>query len=410
MKTSRRRFLQASLTAASLRAPRARAQTAGSTYDVAVIGAGVFGAWTAWYLTKQGKRVALVDAHGPGNSRSSSGGETRVTRMGYGKDELYTRWSLRSLGEWKALAARTGGAPLFHATGVLWMAREQDPLTLATQETLARVAVPHQKLDRRELEARWPQIDFGPVRWAIHEPESGALMARRSVQAVVSEAVASGVDLVRGKVEPPKLSGRLAAIRLGSGASLSAGSFVFACGPWLPKVFPEVLDGRIFPTRQEVFYFGPPPGEARFAPPAMPTWIDFGDEIYGIPDIESKGMKIAPDKHGPAFDPDSGERVVTREGLRAVRAFVARRFPALKGAPLVASEVCQYENTSNGDFLIDRHPESDDVWMVGGGSGHGFKHGPAVGSAVAQAILGGAKPDPRFNLATKARVQKRSVY
>ncbi len=406
MKTSRRRFLQASGLVASLRAQRARAQAAtGSAYDVAVIGAGVFGAWTAWHLAKQGKRVALVDAYGPGNSRSSSGGETRVTRMGYGKDELYTRWSLRSLAEWKALSARAGGAPLFHATGVLWMAREQDPQTVATQDTLARVGVPFEKLDRPALVKRWPQIDFGPVAWAIHEPESGALMARRSVQAVVKEAMNAGVELARARVPPQRIKGRPATI-----GSVSADSFVFACGPWLPKVFPDVLEGRIFPTRQEVFYFGPPAGETRFAPPAMPTWIDFGDEIYGIPDIETRGFKVAPDKHGPAFDPDTGERVVTQQGIAAVRAFVARRFPALKDAPVVASEVCQYENTSNGDFLIDRHPEAPNVWLVGGGSGHGFKHGPAVGSCVADAVLGRATPEPRFSLATKQKVQKRAVY
>lgn len=413
MRTSRRRFLGTASAGAALAGllPRVAARAAGGrSYDVAVVGAGVFGAWTAWQLRKAGKSVALIDAYGPANSRASSGGETRVTRMGYGKDELYTRSSKASLAEWKALAARTGGAPLFHATGVLWMAREQDPVTLATQDTLARAGVAHEKLDRRQLEARWPQIDFGPVTWAIHEPESGALMARRAVQALVAEAARNGVELVRAAAAPPKGKGRLSEMTFSSGGSLSAGTFVFACGPWLPKRFPDVLGDRIFPTRQEVFYFGPPPGETRFAPPAMPTWIDFGDEIYGIPDIESKGFKVAPDKHGPAFDPDTGERVVTPAGLAGVRAFVARRFPALKTVPLVASEVCQYENTANGDFVIDRHPEIENVWLVGGGSGHGFKHGPALGAYVADRVQGRGAVEARFSLATKAKVQKRSVY
>ena len=413
MKTSRRQFLRRAGAGAVLAglAPRATARAAGKgTYDVVVVGAGVFGAWTAWHLRKAGRSVAIVDAYGPGNSRASSGGETRVTRMGYGPDEIYTRWSLSSLKEWKALSARAGGAPLFHATGVLWMAREQDPLTQSTQDTLARVGVPHEKLDRKTLESRWPQIDFGPVTWAIHEPASGALMARRAVQAVVTESTRAGVDFVRAAAVPPKPRGRLAELSLSAGGSLSAGTFVFACGPWLPKLFPDTLSDRIFPTRQEVFYFGPPPGETRFAPPAMPTWIDFGDEIYGIPDIEGKGFKIAPDTHGPAFDPDTGERAITSDGLAAVRAFVARRFPALENAPLVASEVCQYENTSNGDFLIDRHPEIENAWLVGGGSGHGFKHGPALGAHVADRVQGRGTAEARFGLATKDKVQKRSVH
>jgi glycine/D-amino acid oxidase-like deaminating enzyme len=195
-----------------------------------------------------------------------------------------------------------------------------------------------------------------------------------------------------------------------SGKTVQADAFVFACGPWLPKVFPDLLGERIFPTRQEVFYFGPPSGDTRFTPPAMPVWVDFAEEIYGIPDFKGRGFKVAPDRHGPAFDPDSGSRVITPETLATVRQFVARRFPALKDAPLVASEVCQYENTSNGDFLIDRHPERDNVWLVGGGSGHGFKHGPAVGEYVTARILEGGPVEPRFTLATKQKAQKRAVY
>ena len=235
-------------------------------------------------------------------------------------------------------------------------------------------------------------------------------MARRSVQAVASEFAAAGGELRVGLVAPPRIKGRVESLELAGGERLRAGSFVFACGPWLPKVFPELLGDRIFPTRQEVFYFGPPPGDDRFAPPKMPVWVDFGEHLYGLPDIESKGFKVAPDDHGPPFDPDTGQRVVTPEGLAAAREFVARRFPALQDAALVASEVCQYENTSNGDFLVDRHPEADNVWLIGGGSGHGFKHGPAVGEYTAARVLDGGAVEPRFSLATKERVQNRAVY
>jgi monomeric sarcosine oxidase len=376
---------------------------------VAVIGAGAFGVWTAWHLRRAGRRVVILDAYGPGNSRASSGGETRVIRMGYGADELYTRWSQRSLGLWKELA-RTSGQPLFHETGVLWMARHDDPLTLATLATLGRVGILHERLARAELESRWPQIDLGPITWAIHEPGSGALMARRAVQAVASQAAQDGVDVRTAAVAPPRGKGRLGVVSTHDGSTINAGTFIFACGPWLPKLFPELLGQRIFPTRQEVFYFGPPPGDARFAPPAMPVWVDFAEEIYGLPDIESKGFKVAPDRHGPPFDPDAGERVVSAEGVAAVRQFIARRFPALRDAPLVASEVCQYENSSNGDFLIDRHPDLDDVWLVGGGSGHGFKHGPALGEYVAARVADGGPVDARFSLSTKQKVRQRTVY
>jgi sarcosine oxidase len=408
----RRAFMKsagAAAVAAGISTGRAHAAPSGGGFDVAVVGAGAFGAWTAWHLRRAGRRVVLVDAYGAGNSRASSGGETRVIRMGYGADELYSRWSQRSLGLWKELA-ETSGQKLFHETGVLWMARGEDPLTLATLATLARLGIRHERLARAELESRWPQIALGPVTWAIHEPGSGALMARRAVQAVSAQAAREGVDVRTAAIPPPRGKGRLGVLPTRDGSTISAGAFVFACGPWLPKLFPELLEERIFPTRQEVFYFGPPPGDGRFAPPAMPVWVDFAEEIYGLPDIESKGFKVAPDRHGPPFDPDTGERVVSPEGLAGVREFVARRFPALKDAPLVASEVCQYENSSNGDFLIDRHPDFDDVWLVGGGSGHGFKHGPAVGEYVAARVADGAPVDAKFSLATKQRGQKRTVF
>jgi sarcosine oxidase len=375
---------------------------------VVVVGAGSFGAWTAHQLARSGHRVTLIDAFGPGNSRASSGGETRVIRMGYGAEEIYTRWSRRSLELWKELFERTDPA-LFRETGVLWMARERDPLTTSTLATLARVGIPHARLSRRDLESRWPQIDFGPVTWAIYEPESGVLLARRAVAAVVRDAERERVRYVTAAVKVPAGRGRLDVVITEADGTIAGDTFVFACGPWLPKLFPDLLRDRIVSTRQEVLYFGPQAGDLRFAPPALPAWIDFGEEIYGVPDVEARGFKIAVDRHGPAFDPDTGERRAG-ETLPEIRAYLARRFPGLSDAPLVGSEVCQYENTSNGDFLIDRHPEFGNVWMVGGGSGHGFKHGPAVGEYMARLVTEEGVSEERFRLSTKSHVQMRAVY
>jgi sarcosine oxidase len=383
--------------------------TAGNTYDVAVVGAGVFGAWTAYHLQQAGKRVILIDAYGAANSRASSGGESRVIRMSYGADEIYTRLSQRALTLWKEFSQKVG-LQLFQPIGVLWMARANESQADKSVQTLQKVGVRFEKLLRTELEKRYPQIAFGNIEWGIFEPESGALMARRAVQTVVEEARRHGVDYLLGAVQPPTGRGKLASVATAAGVPVTAETFVFACGPWLPKVFPDLLKQRIYPTRQEVFFFGPPAGDQRFAPPALPVWSDFAEHIYGIPDLENRGFKIAPDWHGPAFDPDMGERRVTAETLSTVRKYIGRRFPALKNAPLIETRVCQYENTSNGDFLIDRHPGFDNVWLVGGGSGHGFKHGPALGEYVAARITQGSAIEPRFTLATKAKVQKRTVY
>ncbi len=383
--------------------------TATRTYDVVVVGAGVFGAWTAWHLTRHKRRVLLVEAYGPAHSRASSGGETRIIRMGYGADEIYTRWSQDSLRQWKELFA-SAGERLFQETGVLWLAGQDDSNLNASIATLRRCGVSHEILERADLEKRYPQVEFDNVKRGLFETSSGVLLARRAVSCTVESALRQGAQLQIAQILPPHGTKKLAFIETSTGERISAAGFVFACGPWLGNVFPELLAARIFPTRQEVFFFGTPPGDARFSPPALPTWLFQADEVYGMPDIESRGLKMARDTHGERVNPDTQSRLASQEGAEWACRYVARRFPALEDAPIVETRVCQYENTSSGDFLIDRHPELENVWLAGGGSGHGFKHGPALGEYTAALVLGEKSGEPRFSLASKATEQKRTVF
>jgi sarcosine oxidase len=385
------------------------------TYDVIVVGAGVFGAWTALHLSRKGQRVLLVDAYGPASARASSGGESRIIRMGYGPDELYTRWAINSLAQWKnLLRPAPASPPLFHETGVLWLAGEGDKQLGATKEVLTSCKVPFESLERTAIAERFPQFALRGIDTGILETGSGVLMARRAVTAVVEQAASHGVEYRQTYVVPPTIehvgNPHLDAITTSGGEKISAAQFVFACGAWLGKVFPEILGPRIFPSRQEVFFFGVPPGDESFGAKAFPTWLIQRDEVYGMPDLESRGFKIALDHHGERVDPDTQSRVVSAESSERVRAYVAERFPALRKAPIVETRVCQYENTSNGDFLIDRHPQSSNVWFAGGGSGHGFKHGPAFGQYVVRQLLDGGPVEPRFSLASKATEQRRAVY
>jgi glycine/D-amino acid oxidase-like deaminating enzyme len=329
--------------------------------------------------------------------------------MGYGADELYTRWSQRSLVQWKELFAATG-QPLFHETGVLWLAGKEDLRVRQTGEALRRCGIAYQDLNRAELEKRYPQIGLAGITRGLLEPHSGVLMARRAVAAVVEDLVRGGAEYRVAQIVEPRGMGTISTVMTSSGERIAADTFVFACGAWFGKLFPEVLGSRIFPSRQEVFFFGVPAGDARFAPPALPTWLFQEDEIYGMPDLESRGLKIAVDRHGERVDPDTQSRLASAEGAEEARRFVEQRFPALRGAPIVETRVCQYENTWNGDFLIDRHPEMENVWFVGGGSGHGFKHGPAVGEYVAGQILDEAASEERFSLGSKETVQRRAVF
>lgn len=384
------------------------------TYDVAVIGAGVFGAWIAYCLAKSGASVALLDAYGPANSRASSGGESRIIRMGYGSDEIYTRWSLRALPRWKEIFAQAGRPELFQPTGVLWIAHDRYPYAMDTLTALQNHGIPHERLSLMGLRKHYPQISFDDNAWGILEPESGVLMARRAVQTVVEEAQKLGVQYRASSALAPFGEGRVASIMTTHGENISAGAFVYACGPWLAKLFPDLLGQRIFVSRQEIVFFGVPQGEILFRQEALPTWLYLKDEFYGMPDLENRGLKVADDHHGAQVDPDTQSRVASVAAVESAREFVARRFPALKNAPVVETRVCQYENTSNGDFLIDRHPDFKNVWLVGGGSGHGFKHGPSVGeyveARVTESTAAENEIEPRFSLATKQTTQNRAVH
>lgn len=375
--------------------------------DVAVVGAGVFGAWTAWQLVRAGLKVRLFDAHGAGHARSSSGGESRVIRLGYGSDTIYSAMAAESLPYWQALSA-TASVPIFHRTGVLWWAPDTDGYSAQTLTWLQASGTAHETGDANWLQQRWPQMRFYNNERGILESGSGALIAGRAVQELVADA---GLVVERVEMPAPMPVKGHANHHLPDGGT--ATHMVYACGPWLPRLFPQQLAGKIVATRQEVFHFGIPAGDPRFAAPQLPVWSDFnnGAMAYGLPDIEGQGFKLAFDDHGPAVDPDRIDRRITDAGLARARAYLAQRFPALATAPLIHSRVCQYENTASGDFLIDRLPGTERVWWVGGGSGHGFKHGPAVGKRVAAHILDPRLPvEPRFSFASKGTVMARTVF
>jgi glycine/D-amino acid oxidase-like deaminating enzyme len=269
------------------------------------------------------------------------------------------------------------------------------------------LAIPVEHLSPAEVVHRWPGIRADDLAWALFEPEGGLLLARRGVEAVARAAHHAGADLRIAAVRPPApaAAGRLESITLLDGSRIAAEAFVFACGPWLPSLFPDAIGDRIRVTQQSVHYLGPAPGDARWMAPRFPSWVDYETTFYGIGAVATTGVKVATDSYGPPFDPSgTADRLVDPDALPPIRDYCRVRFPDLADAPVVETRVCQYETTEDAQFLIDRHPSLDDVWLVGGGSGHGFKHGPVIGRYVA-ALLDGHEPtdeEQRFSW-TRAR-------
>jgi glycine/D-amino acid oxidase-like deaminating enzyme len=366
--------------------------------SVIVVGAGAFGGWTALHLRRAGCKVTMLDTWGPGNSRASSGGETRVIRSVY-QDIVYTRLNQRALQLWKENEHRWGQR-LFHRTGVLWMSGPADEYARAGAQNMQKLGIDFEQLSSDQAARCWPQIDFKEISSCLFEKDAGYLTARRACEQVLMGFLAEGGEYVQSEVRPGNVAaGSIDGVLLANGNKLTADRYVFACGPWLGRLFPEVLGKHITPTRQEVFFFGTPASDNRYSEEGMPTWIDNGKQLfYGIPGNQWRGFKLGDDTRGPVFDPTTGDRMPTAAGVAAARAYLEKRFPGMKGAPLVESRVCQYENSTDQNFILDTHPEAQNLWLLGGGSGHGFKHGPAIGEMAANAVLGKAAAEPSFAL------------
>lgn len=374
---------------------------------IAVIGASAFGGWTALHLRRAGADVTLIDAWGPGNPRASSGGESRVIRAIYGPDRLYVEMVKRAYDLWLEL-----DPSVYFETGALWLHRGDDAYVQSSLPVLRELGFIVDKFTVGEASRLYPQFNYEGVKSIWFERRAGALAARRACVAVRNAFEKAGGTYRTGSATPGAVTNEaMKSIRMDDSSVLEFDAFVFACGPWLGKLFPDVLGDAIRPTKQEVFYFGTPGGTLHYLPGRFPVWIDFGERIYyGIPDVEGRGFKIADDTRGEVFDPTNGERTPNPPSITRARALLKERFPELADAPLLRSEVCQYENSPDGDLLIDRHPHAKNVWLAGGGSGHGFKLSPAVGELVASAILTGREIPKALRLERLHDVKKGTQF
>ena len=400
MTVDRREFLRLAAAQAGALAvgPRlGRARAARAPRDVVVIGGGAFGGWTAWYLRKMGARVTLVDTWGPGNSRATSGDETRGVRSSYGDRELWIRWANEAVARWKAwdeewydrLRLR-----LYFTTGDLILRPEPEPWLTDTLRIWAQLGIPHDVPTLDEVAYRYPQVSLDGMTLAAFEPNAGVVRARRVCETVAEMLVARGGRLVIARAEPgTRAGGRLSDVVLSTGERLGAQAFVFACGPWMAKVLPDAMTDKLRTPLGQVFYFGTPAGDRRWQYPHMPSWNVPG--VTGWPALppDHRGFRVRTGGGGRSgaprpMDPDLSERWVSPEGVERAVEFVCHRFPALRDAPLLETRACHYELSVNRNFIVDRHPALDNVWIAGAGNAEGFKFGPVIGEYVARRVLG----------------------
>jgi sarcosine oxidase len=356
--------------------------------SIVIVGAGTFGASLAWWLAREGVQVTLVDQFEPGDRRATSGGETRLIRCGHGEDPGYTESARRARTLWRELEAESG-ADLLIECGLVWFAGRADGWEAASEATMRAQGIPVERLSPDEGARLFPSFRGDDLEFLVHEPEAGVLRAQRAIQTLAAQAQAHGASLVRGRAEP-----RGDAVAVDAGV-LEADAVVWACGGWLLHLFPGLA--TITTTRQDLFFMdgGEPWAHA-------PGWVEYDAAVYGTGDLDDLGVKGAPDFEGPALAPDDDLPQTDPDNERWIRDYFARRFPALAGAPLKSSTTCRYELSPDSHFIAAPHPEHPTVWLLGGGSGHGFKHGPAMAERMAAALRGGEPMPERYRLGERA--------
>lgn len=367
--------------------------------DVAIVGAGAFGGWAALSLREAGAKVALIDAYGPGNPRASSGDESRLLRLSYGERAIYSRWSQRAQALWEE-RQEMFGRRMFYNNGSL---RYVSASAMGPQKAVfEQLGIPYEVLTPDEVHYRWPQVDFSEYDQVFYETTGGIVKARESMIGVAEAFARIGGEVRVGHAVPA--TGPGGAPLSVDGEAFPAGLCVFACGPWLPKLFPQLLGDKIRVPRREIFYVGSPIDNHAYRWENLPNISD--SDTYTASDVDY-GIKVAARLRDLVMDPDNGDRMPTSFLRQQVEDYVSKRMPGLKGQPIVATRVCQTEYSDNSHFIIDLHPERDDLWIAGAGSGHAFKMGPAIGEYIANRVLGrsrDAEADRLFSLASHKAV------
>ena len=397
MGIDRRRFLKqiGAAQAGVLMSPAAARQTRRPA-DVVVIGAGAFGGWTAFHLRRLGASVRLIDAYGPGNSRATSGDETRGVRSSYGDRgvhaELWSRWANQAIDRWARFDEEWGRQMkirLFFRTGDLIFRQGPETFTERTQEVWKKLSIPYEILKAEDVGRTYPVFNLSNVSFALYDPRAGVVRARRACEVVAEAFRQSGGEVLMGYAAIGDRAGaRLQNVKTsGPSATLTAGTFVFALGPWFPKAFPDLMAAKIRTPLGHVHYFGTPPGDDRFTFPNLPSFNFPG--VTGWPALapDNRGFRVRLRGSAPT-DPDTSDRAFDRSHDALARGFLAERFPIMSGAPLLETRACHYDMSSSGNFIIDRYPGFENVWVAGGGTAEGFKFGPVVGEYIARRVLG----------------------
>lgn len=361
--------------------------TSDHSFDTIILGGGAMGSASAWHLSARGQRVLVLDRHHPPHAFGSTHGETRVIREAYFEHPDYVPLAQRAYELWRNLEAQSKQS-LLRITGGLMVGRPDGVVVQGALRSARQHRLPHEVLDARTVNERFPALQIPDSMNAVFEPRAGILMVESCVDACLIQARRQRAVL---KFDEPAISWRANDGRVEvttARATYSAASLVLSAGSWLPQLVPE-LAAVLQVERQVLHWFHPGGRRDLFQPDRLPVHLceyESGRFYYAVPDVGT-GLKAALHHQGESTTPETVRRDVSAHEQLQIGERVRQHLPLLAEAPH-RCVTCLYTNTPDEHFLVDRHPRFANVLIVSPCSGHGFKFASALGELVADRVTG----------------------
>jgi len=354
---------------------------------VAVVGLGAMGAALAWRLSRRGVSVIGFDRFHPPHTLGSTHGRSRIIREAYYEHPQYVPIVQQAYALWAELEA-AAHVRLFQACGGLMIGAPGSRLLSGARESAARHRLAVQEWSAADLRARVPALTPAADMIALFEPRAGVLDPERGVNAMLAQAEAGGCAL-RFDTTVTRWDAIPEGVRVTTETGdVIAHRLVIAAGGWLPSLVPDL--GLPLTIERAVQYWFRPAHDDRYTPARMPIFLlETSDArwLYGLPD-QGHGVKLAAHHAGENTTLQALRRDVSSEERASFRSFAAPYVSGLSEDAIDAS-VCFYTNTPDDHFLLDRHPECRDVYLISACSGHGFKFAPAIAELVTEELFGG---------------------
>jgi sarcosine oxidase len=367
-------------------------------YDVIVVGIGTMGAATCYELACRDKRVLGVEQFDIPHTRGAHHGFSRMFRLAYFEHPDYVALLQRAYDLWQKIA-RDSGLEILNVTGGLYMGRPDSQLVAGSLESAKLHNLEHDLLDRKDAAKRYPMFHLPDGCVAMVENKAGFVHPERAVATYAEQALRRGAE-IHGN-EPvigwePTAAG--VTVRTARG-EYRAERVVFCGGAWSSPLL-DGLNVELKVTRQILAWFWPRRPEL-FSLDNFPCWaldLQPRDKAaglhYGFPMLPSNpGFKMARHFPGRPADPDTVDRSVLDGDIEELRPVLRDVIPDADG-PMISHRTCLYTNSADGHFIVDFHPQCENVIIACGFSGHGFKFASVMGEALADLAADGRSDLP----------------